>query len=400
MPVMTWAQDSRPRLLSTTGGGAVAGLSLGELTAAANRGDPRARARLGEKLLAGNDVPKDVPRALVLLEQAARVGVASAAFRIGMLLDDGTVVARDRVRALAYFRAAAAGGEGEAFYNVGVAYAGAHDVKRDYVEGLAWLILATKRGADADGEQTVRERLVKIHRGELIEQAEARAPELEAELAGKSATAQLPPAGPLVWLGDESPAPNTPAASQGRAVPSVRMVLPVSGYQAWSDLPALKDAAGRREPDAMAALGQVLLDGKLAPADQPRALALLEQAAQAGSADAAQLLADLYTKGDRVASDDAKAFAFTLQAARGGCSLAMYNLGALYANGRGTARDYTASLAWFIVAEKQGFSAGAAERNIRAYLERNAPAEVAVAEKRAAAFLLEITAGSSRIAHR
>src|SRR5471032_411196 len=100
------AQDSAPVLLSRTGGGAWA--NVAELKASAKSGNPKACAQLGEMLLRGDkDVPQDVPRALALLEQAARAGQASAAFRIGMLFSRGEFVAQDSARAVAYFRAAA-----------------------------------------------------------------------------------------------------------------------------------------------------------------------------------------------------------------------------------------------------------------------------------------------------
>ena len=94
------AQDGGPVLLSRTGGGGAGWSNVAELTAAADKGNPKARAQLGEMLLRGEDIAKDVSRALVLLEQAARAGDASAAFRIGMLLEEGTTVPQDQARAV------------------------------------------------------------------------------------------------------------------------------------------------------------------------------------------------------------------------------------------------------------------------------------------------------------
>ena len=56
------AQDSKPVLLSRTGGGSWSNVK--ELKASADRGNPKACAQLGEMLLRGApEVPQDVPRA-------------------------------------------------------------------------------------------------------------------------------------------------------------------------------------------------------------------------------------------------------------------------------------------------------------------------------------------------
>lgn len=370
--------------------------NLAELQSFAAKGDIKACAQLGEQLLRGEGIAQDVPRALDLLEKAARGGEGTAAFRLGMVFDDGLGVAQDRVRALDYFRAAAAGGVAEAFFNVGAAYVGAHGVKRDYTEGLAWLILASQHGAGKDTEASVRDRIQKLRRPEWIVAAEKRAPLIEAELKTKKPADFLPAPAPFVVTGKVPPltaieSNATDAAAPASMGPPVRVLLPTGRTLNWADFAALERAADRNAPGAAAALGQVLLVGKLVPADPIRALAVLEPAARAGSADAAHLLAELYTKGEHVARDDAKAFAYNLQAAKGGSLQAMFNTGALYANGRGTERDYTAALTWLTVAKHYKLDQGA-EKRIRAQLEKTAPAQIPLAEKRAAELQREIEA--------
>ena len=141
----------------------------------------------------------------------------------------------------------------------------------------------------------------------------------------------------------------------------------------------------------MVALGQILLEGKLLPEDSVRAAVVLERAAKAGSADAAHHLAELYGKGTRTTRDDAKSFAYTLQAARGGVRTDIYNLGALYANGRGTTVNYPEAFAWLLVAQHYNLDSGQVGR-IRDYLVKTKPAEVPLAEKRAAQRIREIDA--------
>lgn len=205
-------RDSKPVLMSRTAGGST-WESVAEMTKAAEAGNAKAKAGLGEMLLRGDEthqVAKNVPRALDLLEQAARAGEASAAFRLAMLLDDGDGVKQDRARALAYFRAAAAGGANEAFHNIGAAYASARGVKRDFAEALAWLIVGRKRGLESPAEAAVRAQIQKMNRPQWLAAAEKRAPQIEAELAQKKPADFLPPPAPLVPT--ESSAKPAPAA--------------------------------------------------------------------------------------------------------------------------------------------------------------------------------------------
>lgn len=421
------AQDSKPVLLSRTGGGSWSNVK--ELKASADRGNPKACAQLGEMMLRGApEVPQDVSRALTLLEQGARGGEASAAFRIGMLLEKGDSVALDQPRALAYFRAAAAGGAAEAMHNLGVAYSTGRGVKRDYAEALAWLVLAKKRGAVSTAADELRAHVKSLGHPEWIAAGEKRAPELERELAQSTVAKLLPPPAPLgevaVLNPVEKPAPapiaappaavekpsfalgatpilpqaNVPIMPSALAAPEitipetpVKFALPTGRALQWAGLETLQKLADQGNADALAALGQALLEGKYLDANLDRAIAILERGAKAGSGDAAYLLADLYSKNLRAARDDAKAFAFMLQAARGGVRLATYNLGALYANGTGTKPDYTEALAWLIVAQHFDYDSGQLAR-VRDYVTKTDAKQIPVAERRAADRIKEIEA--------
>jgi hypothetical protein len=219
--------------------------NLAELEAFAARGHLQACAQLGEQLLRGDGVAQNIPRALPLLESAARGGIGSAIFRLGMVYEEGQGVTRDRLRALEYFRAAAAAGEPEGFFNVGAAYVGAHGVKRDYTEGLAWIILAAKRGAGGNTEQTVRDRILKLRRPEWIRAAETRALAIERELAAKKPAEFLPTSAALVPPRAVAPAAPAPvvtapvekAPGPGKIQPATpALTLPIAPPPAF-DLP-------------------------------------------------------------------------------------------------------------------------------------------------------------------
>ena len=218
------APASAPVMMSA--GDRVPWSNLADLERYAAAGNLKACAQLGEQLARGDGVTQNIPRALTLLERAARGGIGSAAFRLGMVYDDGNGVTQDRSRALAYFRAAAAAGEKEAFFNVGAAYVGAHGVKRDYTEGLAWLILATKRGAGGDTEQTVRARIQKLCHPDWITAAENRAPAIERELAATTPAALLPTIGPASLEPVTTPPP-APKPTAPTPIARVKPDLPI-----------------------------------------------------------------------------------------------------------------------------------------------------------------------------
>jgi TPR repeat protein len=211
------AADSAPILMAKTGGGDT-WADVKELTAAANKGNKKAQAQLGEMLLRGNaehKVPQDRAKGIELLEKAARAGEPTAAFRIGMLLDDGEVVLQDRARALDYFRSAAAGGEAEAFYNIGAAYSSGRGVKPDLIEALGWLIIAGTKGADPSAEQALRKQLESRNEGYIVTLGEKRAEEIPKELAAKKPAEWLPAALPIVPL--NPPASGAPTKSDPKS---------------------------------------------------------------------------------------------------------------------------------------------------------------------------------------
>jgi hypothetical protein len=171
--------DSAPKLISTTGGKSGKRWStVAELKKAADANDPKACAQYGDMLLRGDDMPQDIPQAMAYLQKAMDGGEPNAAFRLGKIYYDGEFVPRDYAKAFSFYAPAARAGVAEAQYNLGVMYAGAHGMKRDYVEGLAWLIVATKNGAPAEGENQVREQLKKTNHQNQIDAAEQRAAEI------------------------------------------------------------------------------------------------------------------------------------------------------------------------------------------------------------------------------
>lgn len=188
IPAQAADGDSAPKLVSTTGG---QGASRSEqkwadfaaLQKAADDQNPDALKELGQRYLDGTpDTPKNITRALINLEDAARLGQRDAQFRLGKLYADGVETPRDYARALAYYKAAALAGDPLAQHNLGAMISTGRGVKRDYAEGLAWFILAGRKNADAAAsEKKLRAFLSK--QPAVIAAGETRADELEGEIA-------------------------------------------------------------------------------------------------------------------------------------------------------------------------------------------------------------------------
>lgn len=172
------AEDSKPVLISTTGGKGSRWSTIDELKKAAEAHDPKACAQFGDALLRGDEVKQDTALAMKFLREAAAANEPNAAFRLGKIYDDGEHAPQDFAKAFEFYSAAAKGGVPEAQYNLGVLYVSARGTKRDFVEGLAWLIVATKNGAKGDGEQKTREQIAKLKRPRYIADAERRAAEI------------------------------------------------------------------------------------------------------------------------------------------------------------------------------------------------------------------------------
>jgi TPR repeat protein len=397
------------------------------LQAEIDAGSLRACVDLGEMLLMGDGVTRDGPRGLTLLEKAARGGESAASLKIAVLLTDGELIAKDLERAMGYFRCAAASGEAEAYHSIGKAYVEGRGVKRDYVEALGWLLLARKHGDDSGADQQVRSHIEK-RRPDWVASGVARSAAIETELKSGPAVSFLPAVADLVYSGPttsesegsvlgpiydvselqgsgqrpqlDQNAPQAPRfvlpETKAPTGSVVKVVLATGRIQRWADMDALKRAADEGDAVALAAHGQVLLEGKGVEADGELAVIVLERAAAAGSPDAAHLLAEIYRKGTLVIEDAKKSFEYSLQAARGGALVSIYNVGGCYANGRGTTRDLTQALAWLLVAKHYQLDPGD-EQRIRQFLTRKSPAEIPVAERRAAELVREIDADRKKL---
>src|ERR1700754_991010 len=109
----------------------------------------------------------------------------------------------------------------------------------------------------------------------------------------------------------------------------------------------LKAGAEAGLPEAQAAYGQALLDGRGLPADPVAALGWFHKAAAAGNLMATNMVARCFEKGWGTPEDRAEAARWYARAAEGGLDWGMYNIGSALALGAGVAKDERAALGWF-----------------------------------------------------
>jgi TPR repeat protein len=85
-------------------------------------GVPFVQELLGQIFIAGNGIPRDVPRGMALLEQAANAGLPTARRAVGFYYMNGNIVPRDNAKALKYFQMGAEQQDAGCLQGVGLYY--------------------------------------------------------------------------------------------------------------------------------------------------------------------------------------------------------------------------------------------------------------------------------------
>jgi uncharacterized protein len=109
----------------------------------------------------------------------------------------------------------------------------------------------------------------------------------------------------------------------------------------------LKAGAEAGLPQAQAAWGQALLDGRGVAADAAAALGWFRRAAAGGDAMGLNMVGRCFEKGWGTPEDRAEATRWYARAAQAGLDWGMYNYGSALALGAGIEKDEAAALGWF-----------------------------------------------------
>lgn len=161
-PVRKSAQPSKPPfvMISATGQ-RLTWPSLDALKNAAEANNAVAQSALAQLLIAGDKVPEDVDRALVLLDRSCAAGNIDAAHQLAELYGHGKKVPLDPSKAFSYGLLAARGGAVISMFNIGALYSSGNGTTKDSTEALAWFITAKHFGLDPGQEKRFREYLTK-----------------------------------------------------------------------------------------------------------------------------------------------------------------------------------------------------------------------------------------------
>lgn len=132
------------------------GLSLEDLSRAAEAGNPAAQTQLGLRYRKGQGVPADHTRAVAWYRRAADQGHADAQAYLGFMYMTGKGIRRDDREAARWSRLAADQGNGIGQFNLGLMYLAGRGVPLDRVEAHRWLSRA------AEHEPAARAKLAEV----------------------------------------------------------------------------------------------------------------------------------------------------------------------------------------------------------------------------------------------
>ena len=272
-------------------------------------GDVKAQRLLGETLISGEGLPKDVEKGRSLLEAAAKTDT-QAQVSLGKLYLSGEDLPKDTERALELLERAAKSGDATALDIMGMSYLTGENLPHDPEKGRAYL----ERGIKAGSRTAQRHLAEALIRGEGIPENKAEGIALLTEAAERDPLAQL---------------------ALGR--------MYFSGIDVEKDvskaLPLLEKAAAAGKSSALAQLGLEYLTGRDAQLDSEAAEAYLRQAMAAGNAGAARILAIALIQGRVLTKNADEGLQILQRASDRGDQDAALLMGQVYLRGEDVPQD-------------------------------------------------------------
>ncbi len=273
----------------------------------------------------GQDVAKDIPLAIKILQKAAEAGNPAASYKLAMMAYLGTEVPRDASKAISAFTASAEMGHPPSQYALGMIFFHGRDTERDLLRATAWLERAAERG-----HLMAKTNLGYILAQDLGEQKdEKRAIEMLKDASRDGMSAATFNLG-MIYNGE-----GRSRADHKRA----------NHY--------LKKAAARGESDALVELA-IRRDKPDTPNADPASHALLHEAAGLHNVRAMRLLALAYEEGIGVESDMRKAAEWYEAAAERGDTYLQCQLGHMHYLGLCGQDNRELAARWFAKAAEQG----------------------------------------------
>ncbi len=296
---------------------------------------PQAETDLGDLYYAGNGVPQDYSKALVLFQKAATADYARSEANLGLIYNRGEGVPIDHAKAVYWLQRAANRGIPIAEWTIGTFYDSGNGLPHDGAQADAWYQKAADQGyADA--------------------QAKLGANYLSADGVQQDYTKAFS----LLQK----------ASDQG--LPGAQYALGMMYENGWGvaqdndqALSFFKEAASQGDDAAQTELGYLYFAGQNVPQDYAQANKYFKEAADQGNAEAEYDLGVDYLNAQGFTEDDAKAAALFQQAAGQNYASAQDALGKLYDKGKGVPKSAVLSYMYFNLAVAQGNAGSKDERD-------------------------------------
>ena len=295
---------------------------------AADKGDPRARWRLGNSLLIGRGVKPDGAKAMVLLKQAAEAGQTQAMTDLARTFLNGDGSDGLKSQGLDYAKQAAAKDNPWATYLLADCYRRGNGVKRDAELAMKWYRQSAQRGY-------------------------ARAMHLlgaALTLEGKGASVQAKSEG-FRWLIRAAEVGLAQAmCDTGRCLElGAGVEADPAAAASWYVRAAQADSA-----EGSYRLALCYFNGTGVKVDLKKAAVMLEWAATKGYPQAQGMLGARLLSGKGVARNAIKGVFMLKQASAGGHADSMYALGLLYHVGGAVKKDPIQAASWLAKADRAG----------------------------------------------
>ncbi|MDA1008134.1 MAG: hypothetical protein O2800_03895 [Planctomycetota bacterium] len=346
------------------------------LVRAADAGDSIAQFQLAARLLRGDGIAHDAPRAISLLELASREDVLEAQILLAVTLDEGVFTDRDPTSAVGWYLLAGAAGNPMAQLRVAQMYRDGDGLTPDAVQAAEWFAKAAAQGAPR--AEAALGALYSTGTG--VQRDGAVAEKYLRSAAEKGDRESQLMLGRLYQTGDVFAANMRDSAywfsqavrdgDQDAQYELARMFVHGSGVERdpveAARLFGLSSAQGN--PEACFAMGTMHEFGEVLPRSDAEALKMYEIACADEIPDAHYGIARVILRSARSTAMEREAAPHLLFAAERGLDGAQLDLGRMCRDGRGVGYDRVAAYAWMNLAAGIGNGQAARERDVLAPL--------------------------------
>jgi TPR repeat protein len=301
---------------------------------AAAAGDSDAMLAYGQMLLDGKGGSKDVTGGLRFMSKAAERDPAKAYF-LAVRYRDGDNVPKNLPKAVEYMRKAADAGFATSLNDLGVMYALGNGVRQDAAEAVRWYRKAAELGLD----------VAQNNLGFILENGDGVPKDLAQAASWYRKAAEQGHANAQSNLGT--------MYLNGTGVPK-SYTEAVKWYRKAAESGL---AVGQFN------LGVCYEKGQGVTASYAEAMNLYRKAAESGYPPAIQAVGGFYYDGHGAAQNYAEAFKWYMKAAERGYGQSQHNIGAMYYNGLGVPQSYAKAYLWFSLGAANGFAQSQAARD-------------------------------------